>query len=39
MTRREMFPDSGYLKPDLGCYYTFSIDLAPNGIAFGAKSI
>ena len=36
---KEIFPESCVAKPNLDCKYTFSIDLAPNGIHFGAKSI
>ena len=36
---REIDSESCYIKPNLDCDYTFLIDLAPNGISFGAKSI
>ena len=31
--------ESGQIKPNLDCIYTFLIGLAPNRIRFGAKSI
>ena len=32
-------PESGKIKPNLGCNYVFPIDLAPNESPFVAKSI
>ena len=32
-------PKSGYIKPNLDCYYNIPIDKAPNGISIGVKSI
>ena len=36
---REIFSESCLCNPNFDCNYTFSIDLAPNGITFGVKSI
>ena len=38
-TGREVFSDSCGSKTNLDCDYIFPIDLALNGIQFGAKSI
>ena len=38
-TLREIFSQFGEIKPTLDCNYTFAIDLAPNGISFGPKTI
>ena len=38
-THREVDHENGYFKPNLDCNYTFTIDLAPNIILFGAKFI
>ena len=35
---RTIFLEFSQSEPYLDCNYTFPIDLAPNGIAFGAKS-
>ena len=31
--------ESGEIKPNFNCNYTFPIELAPNELPFGAKSI
>ena len=36
---RELFSESCQSEPNLECNHSFPIDLAPNGIPFGAKSI
>ena len=36
---REIFLESNSMEPNLDCNYTFPIDLAPNGLPVGAKSI
>ena len=38
-TRRQLFSQSGLIEPNFDCNYPFSVDLAPNGIVLGAKSI
>ena len=39
ITHREFYPVSCEVKTNLDCNCTFPIDLAPNGIFIGAKSI
>ena len=34
---RKILSESGQLKPNLNCSYTFPIDFAPNGIPINAK--
>ena len=36
---RGIFSESPYTKPNLDCNDTAPIDLAPNGVQFGSKSI
>ena len=38
-TLGEIFSESCKYKPNLDFIYTFLIDLAPNGIPFGANSV
>ena len=38
-THREADPESGQFRPKQDCNYPAPIDLEPNGIVFGAKSI
>ena len=38
-TQRYFFRNLVNPKPNLDCNYTIPIDLAPNGVPFGAKSI
>ena len=36
---RKIIPESYQSKPNLDCNYTFTIDLEPNRIPFGAESL
>ena len=38
-TRLPMFSESWFVEPIFRCNYAFPIDLTPNGIPFGSKSI
>ena len=38
-THRQNFTESDQSKPNLDCNSPFPIDLAPNGVPIGAKSI